>query len=106
MLLEICATRTIFATYRFDHLVILKMTRFDLPWGSWDDLFSRQDAIDDKAANDVAGHIQAFGGLFHGQPLPIFLGRPKSVNALNPANGADSVRSPGFVLTRSNAHSV
>lgn len=82
------------------------MAGFDLPWGTWDDLFSRQDAINNKPANDVAGHFQAFSGLFHGQPLPIFLGGPKSMNALNPANGADTVRSPGFVLTRSNAHPV
>ncbi|WP_157813767.1 hypothetical protein [Sinorhizobium meliloti] len=106
MFLEFGATRTISVAYCFDHFLVLKMTRFDLPWGTGDDLLGRQNTINNKAANDVAGHFQAFSGLFHGQPLPIFLGRPKSMDALNPANGADTVRSPGFVLTRSNAHSV
>jgi hypothetical protein len=59
LLFQIGVIRATFATYGFDYVLCLKMTGFDLPWGTWDDLLSRQNAINDKAANDVTAYLQA-----------------------------------------------
>jgi hypothetical protein len=78
----------------------------DLVRSAGHDLFGGQDSILDEPANRVVAHTKQLGGFGHRQPLAVLLRRPVSPNPVHPAQRTDTMRGPGFSLTRRHPHPV
>src|SRR6516164_656635 len=70
------------------------------------DLFGGKDALLNKPADNVIGHAKQFCSFTHRPPFAFLFGGAIGVNPVHPAQRADTVRSPGFPLTRAHSHPV
>ena len=100
------ATRRAFAPHRPDNSLILEVFGQDLVGSAWNDLLRGKNPGLDQPADAMTGDAALLGGFAHRKPRSILVRRTIGVDAANAPDRADTVRRPGFTLSRRQSHTI
>jgi transposase len=106
LLFEDGATWAPLSADRGDDPLVLQVGRPDLIRRTVNNLFGGKDTALDEAPDDVVGDAKRSSSLGHGEPFAVLFGRTVGVDAVHPAQRADTMGGPGLPLTSARADAV